>query len=169
MRLLLLTIFLFSNLSAESGILEIKWPKPNPKYQKPIIPYPHVLINGIANTKLPIYIPNSYAYDKNMIVVANENFYTISFILDGAIFMVSGDKTYQESISKSDSKAQAIMKRTSLEFVQAEGMMTTDFNRHGVNYSLLIECDKPKTDKRCTQDNFLKDIYKRLIMVGGKA
>jgi len=117
MRLLLLTIFLFSNLSAESGILEIKWPKPNPKYQKPIIPYPHVLIDGIANTKLPIYIPNSYAYDKNMIVVANENFYTISFILDGAIFMVSGDKTYQKSISKSDSKAQTIMKKTSLKDV----------------------------------------------------
>ena len=169
MRLLLLTIFLFSNLSAESGILEIKWPKLNPKYQKPAVPYPSVLSNGIENTKLPIYVPNSYAYDNNMIVVANENFYTISFMLDGATFMVSGDKTYQEKISKSDSKAAAIMKQTSIEFVQAEGMMTTDFNRHGVNYSLLVECDKPKTDKRCTQKNFLKDIYKRLIMVGGKA
>ena len=169
MRLLLLTVFLFSSLYGESGILEITWPKPNAKHQKPSIPYPSVLTKGIKNTKLPVYLPTSYVYDKNMAVVSEKDFYTISFILKDATLMVSGDRTYQESVSKDDPKFQALAKTSSkIEFIQEEGMMSADFNRHGVNYSLLVECDDPETDKRCTQEGFLKDIYTRLIMVGGQ-
>ena len=169
MRLLLLTIFLFSSLQAESGILDITWPKANAKHQKPSTPYPAVLSNGIANTKLPVYLPSSYVYDKNMAVVSKRDFYTISFTLNSAILMIAGDKTYQENVSKNDPKFKALMKTSSnIEFMQEEGMMSADFNRHGVNYSLLIECDDPKKDTRCTEETFLKDIYKRLIMVGGQ-
>ena len=169
MRLLLLTMVLFSSLHAESGILDITWPKPNAKHQKPSTPYPAVLTNGIANTKLPVYLPTSYVYDKNMAVVSNSDFYTISFTLKGAMLMVAGDKSYQESVSKNDPKFETLMSgSSSITFMQEEGMMSADFNRHGVNYSLLVECDKPKTDIRCTEEGFLKEIYKRLIMVGGQ-
>ena len=168
MRLLLVTVFLFSFLYGESGILEIRWPKPNAKHQKPSIPYPSVLTKGIKNTKLPVYLPTSYVYDKNMGVVSEKDFYTISFTLNHATLMVSGDRTYQESVSKNDPKFQALAKASSkIEFIQEEGIMSVDFNRHGVNYSLLVECDDPKIDKRCTQEGFLKDVYNKLIMVGG--
>jgi hypothetical protein len=169
MRLLLLSIFLFSSLFAKSGILEVKWSEANTKYQKPSIPYPTVLTKGIAHTQLPVYLPSTYLYDKNMAVVSNRNFYTISFILDGATLMIAGDKTYQESVSPNDPKFQALIDNAStIEFMQEEGMMNSDFNRHGVNYSLLVECDAPKTDKRCLEENFLRNIYTRLILVGGE-
>lgn len=169
MRLLFILLFLLSALGAESGILDIKWPKPNPKQQKPSIPYPDVLTKNIGNTKLPIYIPSSYAYDENMSVVSDENFYTISFTLKGATVAITGDKTYQESVPVTNPEFKLIMKASPpVEFIRAEGMMTAEFNRHGVNYSMVIECDNPNKDKRCTQTTLIKELYRRLIMVGGR-
>jgi hypothetical protein len=168
MRLLLIVSFLFSLLSADSGILDIKWPKPNVKHQKPSTPYPNVLTEGIKDVKLPVYIPNSYAYDKNMIVVSDTKFYTISFLFKGATVMISGDKTFQESVSNNP-EFKAILKATPpVTFEQEEGIMTAEFNRHGVNYSMAIECDNPKTDERCIETKLIKDLYNRLIMVGGR-
>jgi len=169
MRLLLTTLLLLSSLNAESGILDIKWPKPNPQHQKPSTPYPSVLTEGIKKTKLPVYIPNSFAYDKKMVVVANKDFYTISFLLQGATFMVSGDRTFQKSVTTSNSGFQKMMKASSnVEFMEEEGMRSANFNRHGVNYELLIECEQPKTDTRCKEDTFIRKLYSRLIMVGGR-
>ena len=169
MRLLLTTLFLLSSLNAESGILDIKWPKSNPQQQKPSTPYPNVLTKGIKNTKLPVYIPISLAYDKKMVVVANKNFYTISFLLQGATVMVSGDKTFQESVSNSNADFQKMMKASpAVEFMEEEGMRSANFNRHGANYELLIECEQPKKDVRCKEESFLRKIYSKLIMVGGR-
>jgi hypothetical protein len=169
MRLLLITLLVFSSLNAESGILDIQWPKPNPQQQKPSVPYPSVLTEGIKNTKLPVYIPSSLAYDKNMIVVANKDFYTISFLLQGAIAMVSGDRTFQESISTSNADFQKVMKPSpSVDFMEEDGIRYANFNRNGVNYELLIECDEPKKDTRCTEEHFIRQLYSRLIMVGGR-
>lgn len=169
MRLLLITIFLFSSLHAKSGILDIQWPKPNPKHQKPSVPYPDVLTKNISNTKLPVYIPSSYAYDENMTVITDENFYTISFLLKGATVAITGDRTYQESVPANNAEFKAIMKASPpVEFIRAEGMMMAEFNRHGVNYSMTIECDKPNKDERCTETTLIKELYTRLIMVGGR-
>ena len=154
-RLIVLTLLLFSSLYAQSGILDIEWPKPNPQHQKPSVPYPDVLTKKIVNTKLPVYIPTSYAYDANMTVVTTENFYTISFQLEGASVSITGDKTYQQSVPATNAEFQAIMKASPpVEFIRAEGMMMAQFNRHGVNYSMVIECNKPDSDKRCTEIYF---------------
>jgi hypothetical protein len=168
MRLLLITLFIISSLNSDSGILDIKWPKPNAKHQKPSTPYPDVLTKGIKDTKLPVYLPSSYAYDKKMIVVADNNFYTISFLLQGATFMVEGDKTFQQSVSTSNQKFHKVMKASPIEFIQEEGIMSTDFNRHGINYTLSVECENPEKDKRCKEENFLQNLYNRLIIVGGR-
>ena len=168
MRILLIIPLLCSLLSADSGILDIKWPKPNAQHQKPTTPYPQVLIEGIKDVNLPVYIPNSYAYDKNMIVVADKNFYTISFLFKGATIMITGDKTYQESVSNNP-EFKAILKATPpVIFEQEEGIMTAEFNRHGVNYSMSIECDNPDKDDRCKETTLIKELYNRLIMVGGR-
>ena len=168
MRLLLTTLLLISSLSAESGILDIEWPKIDPKHQKPSTPYPDVLTKGIKDTKLPVYVPSNYAYDKKMGVVADKNFYTISFFIDKATIMIAGDRSFQETISKSDAKFQKVIKESPVEFIEDEGVMSTDFNRHGVNYTLSVECEDYTEDKRCKDESFLRNIYNRLIIVGGK-
>ncbi len=171
MRLIITIIILLTYLHSESGILKIEWPKVNLQQQKPSLPYPNILTKRIKDTKLPVYIPSQFAYDKNMVVVADENFYTISFILKGATVMVSGDRTFQEDFSNQKSTFQKMMKKSnSVEFMQEEesGIRNANFNRYGANYELQVECKEPKKDKRCTQKDFIEKLYRQLILVGGK-
>ncbi len=164
-------IFLSSILSAGGGILDVDWSSVAPKstQQKPSTPYPKVLTEGIKDVHLPVYLSKQYVYDKNMSVVADENFYTISIDLDAAVVTFSGDRTYQESVSPNNPEFQKIAKATPpVEYNSAEGIMSAMFNRHGVNYSINIECENPKRDNRCQKVDFISSLYHSLIMVGGR-
>jgi len=167
MRLIFLLFMTYTFLEA-GGILEIDWSKAKKSQQKATIPYPKVLVEGIKEVRLPVYLSSSYAYDKNMVVVADRDFYSISFLLNGATVLFEGDKTYQESVSPSNSEFQKITQQSKVvEFSLSEEIMTAEFNRHGANYAISVECDKPKTDKRCTQENFIRSLYSSIILVGG--
>ena len=155
-------------LSAESGLLEVIWPKMDKQQLQMQKAYPSNLKKKVANVTLPVYIPRQYIYNQTMSIVADESYYTITVYLDKARIMITGDRTYQESVDKADAVFQKIMKSNTIEFIHAEGMMMTDFNRHGVNYTLLVECDHPKSDKRCSDESFLRNLYEGLIIVGGK-
>lgn len=165
---LTLLLFLSSFVMAE-GVLEVDWPKEATNQQKmKMRAYSPILQKGISEVTMPVYMPSFYVYEGDMSIVADKNFYTITIFLKGATLMVSGDRTYQQKVVSGAKQLKAKMKKVSNRFIHAEGMMTTDFNRHGVNYSLTIECAKPQKDRRCMEDDFLKNIYNRLIIVGGK-
>jgi len=165
-----LVVFLLSSviLSAESGLLEVIWPKIDKQQLHMQKACPANLKEKVAEVTLPVYIPRQYIYNQTMSIVADESYYTITVHLDKARLMITGDRTYQESVDKADETFQKIMKSNTVEFVHAEGMMMTDFNRHGVNYTLMVECDQPKSDQRCSDENFLRNLYEELMIVGGK-
>ncbi len=174
MRLFFLAVLLYgaviSLAEAESGVLDINWSELNSIHAKAAArraPYPKVLSQGIRNVTLPVYLPASHAYDKNMSVVADKNFYTIMLFLKDARLRVSGDRTYQQSVTTNPQLETVKSAATVLRFMHSEGMMTTSFNKFGANYSLELECDKPDQDSRCLQESFLKELYQSLIVVGG--
>jgi hypothetical protein len=168
MRLLFLLFMTYTFLDA-GGILEIDWSKVNKSQQKPSIPYPSVLVEGIKEVRLPVYLSSAYAYDKNMIVVAERDFYTVSFLLKGATVLFEGDRTYQESVSPSNKKFQKIVQKSNdVTVTLSEEVRLAEFNRHGANYAISVECDHPETDKRCTEEKFIRGLYHQLVMVGGR-
>ena len=151
------------------GILDIKWPKVNTSQSKASTPYPKVLIEGTKNVRLPVYLSTSHSYDKNMLIVSDEGFYSISFVLNGAMVLFEGDRTYQESVSSKNLEfSKIIQKAKKVEFSKSEEIMMAEFNRHGANYAISVECDNPKTDKRCTDESFVRGLYSSLILVGGR-
>jgi hypothetical protein len=155
--------------NAGGGVLDVDWSKINKSQQKSSVPYPSVLVEGTKNVKLPVYLSASYAYDKNMIVVSDKDFYSISFVLKGLMVLFEGDRTYQESVTPSNEKFQKIVQKSNaVTFSKSEEVMMAEFNKHGVNYAISVECDKPMTDKRCTQENFIRGLYNSLKMVGGR-
>ena len=170
MRYIYLFIFSFSILNAGGGILDVDWSSIASKgQQKTYKPYPKILEEGIKDVHLPVYLSKQYVYDKNMAVVADKNFYTISIDLDEAVVTFSGDRTYQESVSPKNPEFQRIAKASPpVEYNSAEGIMSAMFNRHGVNYSINIECEDPKKDKRCQKVDFISSLYHSLTMVGGR-
>jgi len=165
-----LVVFSLSSmmLYAESGLLEVIWPKIDKQQLQMQKAYPSNLKEKVAEVTLPVYIPRQYIYNQTMSVVADESYYTVTVHLDKARLMITGDRTYQESVAKADEAFQKMMKSNTVEFVHAEGMMMTDFNRHGVNYTLMVECDQPKSDQRCSDESFLRNLYEELTIVGGK-
>lgn len=168
MRLLFLMFFTFLYLNG-GGILDIKWPKKNKAHQKPSIPYPSVLVKGTKDVKLPVYLSSSYAHNKNIQLVSDRDFYSISLLLDGATVLFEGDRTYQVAVSASNAKFQKVVQKVSrVEYSKSEEIMMAEFNRHGANYAISVECDNPKRDKRCTEESFVKNLYNRIIMVGGR-
>lgn len=176
MRLLLFificgfTSFFPNVLSADSGTLKINWSELNKQRQKVSArrsPYPEILTKGIAQTTLPVYLPASYAYDPKMSVVADKFFYSITLPFEGAVLVVMGDRSFQQTIPQNSDTQTLLQASKKVQFVHAEGMMTTRFNRFGANYSLTLECINPSEDKRCLQASFLKDFYNELTIVGG--
>ncbi len=169
MRFILLTLFSLIFVNAGGGVLDVDWSGINRVQQKVSAPYPKVLVEGVKKVRLPVYLSSSYAYDKNMVVVSDKDFYTISIFLKGAMVLFEGDRTYQESVSPANKEFQKIVqKATPVEFFKSEELMVASFNKHGANYMISIECDNPKRDKRCKEETFIRDLYSRIIVVGGR-
>jgi hypothetical protein len=169
MRYIYLAIFSISLLSGGGGILPVDWSKVTKSQQKTSAPYPKVLTEGIKDTLLPVYLSKEFAYDENMVVVAEKNFYTISMELKEATLSFEGDRTFQESVSPDNPEFQKIVKHSlPVEYLASEGMMTAQYSKNGINYAINLECEEPKKDKRCTETTFIKRLYNTLVMVGGR-
>jgi hypothetical protein len=150
------------------GLLEVAWPKNTLLYQKQQKHYPLALKRAIKDITLPLYLPQSYLEDKSLFLVSDANFYTATVTLEGAVLTITGDRTYQQKIKTKNKILKKRIEDKKVTFNHAEGLMMTDFNRHNINYTLSIECEDPQKDQRCTQEGFLRRVYKELVMVGGK-
>ncbi len=168
MRLKITIFFICLNfLYANGGLLKVDWSKIDTNQQKTRV-LPKVLKDGIKNVTLPVYMPRYYIYERNISIVSDANFYAITVELDRATLMISGDRTYQEKVISKSTKLKTKIESITDKFIKAEGIISVDFHRNGVNYSLSLECDAPDIDPRCTDDRFLKKIYNGLVLIGGK-
>lgn len=173
-RVLVLSMIGIGTVIAEPKVLDIDWSTVEPFNQKggrmagKSQQLPESLINKVKGVLLPVYMPFSSAYDEKVRVVSSNNFYTITAPLKGASLFVSGDRTYQQNAS-SIAGFQGASKAQNVDFIRAEGMVNAEFNRHGANYSLSIECAKPDEDVRCTKVDYLQQVYSDLIIIGGKS
>ena len=172
--LLVLSFGLVSMLGATEvvrsggGILSVDWSSTDGSYIKKTRSMPTALQKAVKDVTMPVYIPKAYANEKNLAVVALTDFYAITIRFSDATMMISGDRTYQQEIVSGGEQIEANMKKVAFKFIRSEGILSTDFNKHGVNYTLSIECDQPNKDSKCTKDAFLKKMYKSLLLVGGK-
>jgi hypothetical protein len=167
-----LTISLtISMVSAEPKVLVIDWPV-TLKLKSGLtvlsarsVPYPSGLVDKANAVHLPVYVPSTYAYQETLQMIGESDFYTVTVPLSVATVFIAGDRTYQQDSAATTSVSTPAKE---MSFVRAEGMVSVDFNRHGANYTLSIECDQPDDDQRCTQTDFLQRVYADLVMVGGQ-
>ena len=150
------------------GVLKVDWSSVDNSYIRKTRSRPTVLQQAVKDVTMPVYLPKDYLNEKDISVVADENFYTISINLSDVTLIISGDRTYQREIVSGGEELKKSMQRVASKFIRSEGIMSTDFNRHGVNYTLSVECVHPNRDKRCTKDTFLRKIYNELVLMGGK-
>ena len=65
-------------------------------------------------------------------------------------------------------RAHKAMAPSSIPLCGDEAGVSLSFNRFGAAYHIEIVCADPMTDSRCTQDNFIKDVYAKLLLFGGQ-
>ncbi len=156
---------------ADSGVLEVDWSALNKQRVKVAarsVPLPGVLSEGIREVRLPVLLPRSHTHDEKMSVVADTNFYSITLFLREAVLIVTGDRLYQQTMP-SDSELEVVLpSQGGASFTNDEGMIAADFNRYGVNYSLQLECQKPKVDARCLNNSLIRQLFSELVVVGGR-
>jgi len=172
MRLFILLVIPFllqamERVEVENGLLQVDLSDPTIQHYKHKRSAPTALQKRLKGVTLPVYLPKRYANSKNIIIVADKNFYNITVPLSKASLMISGDRTFQQKIVSGGENMEKTMKLLDSKFIISEGIMGVDFSRHGVNYSLSVECENPYKDKRCTRKSFLKGLYNELILVGG--
>ena len=163
MRIIILLTISIYTIFADGGLLKVDWSSISTTKEKLRV-IPKELKDKIKVVTLPVYIPNYYINSKNIKVVADRNFYAITVFLKNARLLVRGDRTYQIEDKKHQFK---IVKPSEDRVIHAEGMATIDFYRHNIDYSMVLECDNPDIDKRCREDSFLEDLYRRLTFIGG--
>jgi hypothetical protein len=154
-------------VEVENGLLKVDTSDPSIQHYKHKRSAPTALQKRLKGVTLPVYLPKRYANNKSLVIVSDKNFYNITIPLSRASLMISGDRTFQQKIISGGEKMEKTMKLLDSRFIISEGIMGVDFGRHGVNYSLSVECEQPYKDKRCTKKSFLKRLYNELILVGG--
>lgn len=168
-KLYLLTIVMLGFAYAGGGVLEIEWPASSQVQQKAMAKPLKVLEEGIKEVRLPVYLSAQYIYDSSMVVVADKNFYSISFTLEGASVLFEGDRTYQETVSPKDPDFKKIVQKTApVEYTVSEEIRIAEYQRHGANYAISVECDTPDSDVRCSDEKFIQRLYQSLKLVGGR-
>lgn len=131
------------------------------------LPYPQGLVDKASMVRLPVYMPAAYVAEPALQMVGDNDFYTVTIPLPQASLFMTGDRAYQQDSTATVGNVLA-PPVSELSFVRSEGMVSVDFNRHGANYTLSIECEQPDRDERCMQTNFLQQAYADLVMVGGQ-
>jgi len=156
--------------NADPKLLVIDWPFAKKARSMTVlslkkIPYPQKIVDQANRVRLPVYMPSAYAYQTNIQMVDDADFYSVTIPLQQATLFIAGDRTYQQNANLD---ADASKRAKELSFIRAEGIVSVDFNRHRANYTLSIECDQPENDQRCMQTDFLQQAYRDLVMVGGQ-
>ena len=176
MKYILVMSLILSTFINASGVLKVDWSgvesletsSPNKRRSTGVSTVPKELKEQISNIEMPVYFPKDKMKSKNISIVTDTNFYAVTIKLNQAYLMLSGDKTYQAEITTSQADMKKAIEGYDGKFIVSEGSVNIDFRRHGVNYMLTVECDKPQTDKRCKNSAFLKSEYKKLVVIGGK-
>lgn len=168
---------LFAGASAAPKVLVIDWSfmNANPSFKAKgmtvlstrNLPYPQGLVDKASVVHLPVYMPAAYVAEPALQMVGDGDFYTVTIPLSQATVFMTGDRAYQQDSTATVNNV-LTPSVSSPNFVRAEGMVSVDFNRHGANYTLSIECVQPESDERCMQTHFLQQAYADLVMVGGQ-
>lgn len=166
--LLLYSLYGMEIKEVENGLLKVDWSTVDQSEIKKNRSRSSAFERAIKDVDMPIYIPKRYLHSKDLIVVADSGFCIITIPIKGASVMVSVDRTFQKQIVSGGEDMKKLMKSQLSKFVRSEGIMSVDFSKHGINYSMSVECDKPNGDKRCTRESFLRGLYSELVVVGGK-
>jgi|GEM_PF-3704903 len=99
-----------------------------------------------------------------------DDHYAATFDLDGAALLINGSRlSFRNAAKATRDRARRLSDGTQLNPIERDDVgVSISFNRFGAAYTVEVVCDDPRRDTRCNQNGFINDIYRKLLLFGGK-
>ncbi len=122
--------------------------------------------------KMASDFPDARALDGKMAFFHGlDDHYASTFEMNGLDIMINGSRIEFSSDARKlrQDRAEEMSDGTLMLPIERDDVgVSLRFNRFGAAYIIEVACANPRTDSRCRQDGFITDVYKKLLLFGGR-
>ncbi len=121
----------------------------------------------LAASPMPVLLPEtmSQGHLEKAIVTTGEHWFAVSSTHDGVTLYIHGMRTTTEYPQLELDKAGEELAMRPFSLSRTHQIVTLGFERFGLGYSMDVECAKPMTDTRCTQDDYAIALFESMRLV----
>lgn len=113
---------------------------------------------------VPVLVPDDGRLLATALITHHQNWYAAAMELPGADIYVRGTRNAFE-VPAMEIPAAAAAAKDNYLLTRIHQVVTVSWRSFNVSYSLDVECAKPMTDTRCTEDEFALELAERLGVV----
>ncbi len=107
----------------------------------------------LEHAPLPALVPQKPALFRKATITSGPHWYAASLHADGYSVYVSGTNL-ETVIPELELPKRHPELKNDFRITRTDGIVTLTFNAFGAAYDIDVECARPTTDARCTQDDF---------------
>lgn len=125
----------------------------------------------LASSPLPVLMPGAMTDPQlaHGAVTTGSNWYALSSTHDGVTLYMQGSRTTVEHGQIAIDEAGETLTQKPYVISRNHQVITISFTRFGLGYHLDVECAKPQSDVRCTQDDYVLSLYESMALVATPA
>lgn len=121
----------------------------------------------LAASTLPVLLPGSMtpAQLAAGVVTTGPHWYALSSTHDGVTLYLQGTRTTVEHGQVALDEAGDEIARQPYVISRTHQITTLSFERFGLGYHLDVECARPESDSRCTQDDYARSLHESMTLL----
>ena len=146
---------------------EIDWAAASSYRQIPSDRAPERLRKALADSPVPVLLPDSAEVLRTVEPTVTENWYAVMLEVEGREVTIEGDRVARVSGDLEVPPAGEEQAERKFKVTQTHGVMTVTFTSFGAGYTIDIECEKVNQRGHCTDESFAIDVANSLAVLGG--
>ncbi|MFP3945256.1 MAG: hypothetical protein ACLFWF_15270 [Alphaproteobacteria bacterium] len=123
----------------------------------------------LRKARLPVLLPDDGRMVERMRLFAERDRYVAALREEDYTVQITGTRISQGTL-KSEGAADRMRQMSDAEgyvYQRTEYGCELSFTRYNVSYNISVECREPESDPRCTERDYVMQIAKSLVYVGG--
>jgi len=124
----------------------------------------------LTDSKIPVLVPEQWPTFQNLTFSTSadgDQYFLGGRLKDLKIAVVGSRIVSAPPVESPSAEAFVAPSRDPFSIVKTETGYTLGFARHGLPYTITVECRLPKTDKRCTDPKYIRSLANSMLFVGG--
>lgn len=123
----------------------------------------------LAKARLPVLLPGDESLAAQMQVFAEPGYYTASMRGETYSVQITGTRIAQGKLEarRAARRMRAMTDEQGYIYQQTEYGCELSFTRYNVSYNISVECLEPEADPRCRGKEYIMELARSLVYVGG--